>query len=139
MIAAAKRTAISALGPSMFPSSRSAMVPSGRSKGSGPTTLTTRGLVTQTAQGRGDVSTVTELVGRLLGIAESRTERMHARAGDEEIGITKSRIAPNTPQTVVQMQNPAKAIKFDGTASGPRSRRLKPSSMSWSHSILNRG
>ena len=43
----------------------------------------------QTAQGRGDVWTVTELAGRLLGIAESRTERMHARAGDEEIGITE--------------------------------------------------
>jgi len=61
MIAAAKRTAISALGPSMFPSSCSAMGPSGRFKGSGPITLTTREPATQTAQGREDVSTVTEV------------------------------------------------------------------------------
>src|ERR1700756_151714 len=62
MTAAARKTEISAHGPSMFPWFRSAIVPSGKFRGSGPTTLTTQAPATPIAQGREDVSTVTELL-----------------------------------------------------------------------------
>src|ERR1700726_983276 len=90
MTGGGRRTEISAGGPSTSPWLRSAMAPRGRFRASGPTTLTTLELAPPTAQAKKDVSTVTELLRALTGIAESPTQPRKTDAGDSATRLSSS-------------------------------------------------